>query len=246
MTDPRMTHIDPAEEALFLDFDGTLVDMAPLPEAIHVPPDLVEHLDMLQRMLAGALALVSGRPIAVLDRYLAPLAPVAAGIHGAELRATPHSPIEQMVAPLSPAIIAQMRDLAAREPGAHLEYKRLSVAIHRGDAARIEAGLRHILAAQPEGPRLQQGRNVWEILPGPVSKGEALERIMTLPAFRGRRPVMIGDDVTDLSAFSTARRLGGRALKVAGGLFSAEESAFASPAHVRDWLAERVHVPCDQ
>lgn len=226
--------------ALFLDVDGTLVDIAATPQDVVVPDGLVRLLDALTRQLDGALAIVTGRPIAEIDGFLFPLAPVAAGIHGAELRLAAQGVTQCGTEPIDAAVVEAVRRLGAQEPGTIVEEKTASIAIHYRTAPlaepRIEAALHRILDDGPDHLILCRGRKVLEIVPRHVSKGAALQTLMGLPAFHGRRPIMIGDDVSDQSAFEAANRLGGMGLKVAGGLFEAADADFAGPADVRAWL----------
>ena len=227
--------------ALFLDLDGTLIDIALTPQGVVIPDGLAQLLDDLTRRLGGALAIITGRPIRDVDRFLAPLAPVAAGVHGAEIRRMAHGEIDLTAAPIDPAVVAAVRELAETETGVVVETKHSSVAIHYRLAPqaepRIEAALRRILDDGPDHLILCHGRRVLEIVPKYVSKGSALETLLELPAFRGRQPVMIGDDISDQSAFAAAVRLGGRGLKVAGEHFARSEAFFSGPAEVRGWLA---------
>lgn len=227
--------------ALFLDLDGTLIDIAPTPQGVLIPDDLASLLGDLTRRLGGALAIVSGRPIPDIDRFLAPLAPVAAGVHGAEIRIACHGEIQLTAAPIDPTLIAAVGALAEAEAGVVVETKRASIAVHYRLAPtaepRIEAALQRLLEDSPDHLILCRGRKVFEIVPRHVSKGAALETLLELPAFRGRQPVMIGDDFSDQSAFAAAARLGGCGLKVAGEHFSRAEAFFSGPADVRGWLA---------
>jgi len=208
-----------------------------------VPCGLVSLLGAVTRHLEGALAILTGRPIADVDRFLVPLAPVAAGVHGAEIRTAPGATVELVAEQVDQAIIEAVRRVAQLEHGVVIELKRASIAVHYrlapASETRIEASLRRVLEDAADHLILCQGRKVLEIVPNHVSKGAALETIMRLPQFRGRRPIMIGDDVSDQSAFEAAVRLGGCGLKVAGELFGPTEADFANPAAVRDWLAEK-------
>lgn len=228
-------------DALFLDLDGTVIDIAPTPAGVTIPEDLASHLDRLAQWLGGALAILTGRPIGDVDRLLAPMAPVAAGVHGAELRSLPHGKIVSLTAPIDAEIVHAVQRVAEAHAGVLVELKRASIAVHYRQtpalALPLEAALARILEDGPDHLLLAHGRQVLEIVPRQVSKGSALEAIMCLPAFAGRRPIMIGDDVPDLSAFEAAIRLRGKGLKVAGEQFSEAEADFARPAEVRGWLA---------
>jgi trehalose 6-phosphate phosphatase len=235
-----MLDADATNSALFLDIDGTLIDIAPAPELVRIPPDLAQLIGDLTTALGGALAILTGRPIVDVDRFLAPLAPVAAGVHGAELRMSRGGEVQLTAEPIDPEVIDAVRGVMQAEPGVFVELKRASVAVHyrlAPDAGpRIERALQGVVGSSHDHLILCKGRKVLEIMPRHISKGTALERIAELPAFRGRVPIMIGDDVSDLTAFAAAVRLGGHGLKVAGGQYGAEESAFHDPMEVREWL----------
>jgi trehalose 6-phosphate phosphatase len=226
--------------ALFLDFDGTLVDIAPTPDTVVVPPELPDLLARLTRALGGALAIVSGRPIAQIDRMLAPLRPVVAGGHGAEIRTAPDEPVHGLARPLDPHLAARVCAWAATVPGLLVEPKQASLAIHFRSVPQardlVETKLRGFLAEAP-GHRLLAGRSVWEILPATVAKGAAVDFLMARPPFLGRRPLVVGDDVTDVSAFDAGSRAGGSAARVAGETWPAAVAEFRDPTAVRAFLA---------
>ena len=227
--------------ALFLDLDGTLIDIAPTPADVVVPDSLARLLADATERLNGALAILTGRSIADVDRHLAPLVPVAAGVHGAEIRTAPGHTIETKAAVIDAGTLNAVRDISYREPGTLVEFKGASIAVHYRmipqAEARLEEALQDIVAARSDSLMLCRGRKVLEIVPRHVSKGGALEVLMQLPVFRGKRPIVIGDDISDLSAFAAARRLGGRGYKVAGALFRSADADFTDPTAVRAWLA---------
>lgn len=246
--EPDMNSCEPRTCALFLDLDGTLVEIASAPEGVVAPRRLAEFLGDLTMCLGGALAIISGRPISDVDRILAPLAPSAAGIHGAELRAAPGGPIEYRATAIEANLVANVRRLIDEYPGVLVETKRASIAVHYRQAPSVDAGLEVELRRMLEDDKLDHlilapGRKVLEIVPRHISKGAALEAMMDLPAFRGRRPIMIGDDASDQSAFDAALRLGGIGLKVAGEHFAPDEADFSGPAEVRAWLQHIAEAP---
>jgi trehalose 6-phosphate phosphatase len=226
--------------ALFLDFDGTLVDIAPTPDTVIVPTGLPLLLARLETALDGALAIVSGRPIAAIDRMIAPLRLVVAGGHGAEIRTGPDEPVHTLTRPLDPTLAARAGAWAATVPGLLVEPKPASLAVHfrRVPEARdlVEETLRGFLAEAP-GHRLLAGRAVFEILPKAVSKGAAIDFLLARPPFRGRRPLVVGDDVTDIAAFEAGLRAGGCAARVAGESWTPAQAEFRDPADVRAFLA---------
>lgn len=227
--------------ALFLDFDGTLVEIADSPDAILVPSQLPLLLARLNAALDGAFAIVTGRPVSAIDRFLAPFRPTIAGVHGAEIRTPDGRRIEVAAGPKQRKLIAGVRALCRRHQGVSLEFKPGTVAVHyRANpeaGPQLKAGLQQIVNESPGDLAICSGRMVHEILPSRISKGAAIETLAELPAFRGCRPLVIGDDVTDESAFAAAVRLGGVALKVAGEHFSPEDADFDDPADLRSWLA---------
>ncbi|MBW8271417.1 trehalose-phosphatase [Caldovatus sp. SYSU G05006] len=232
----------PPAAALFLDFDGTLVEIAPVPDAVRVPPGLLPVLDRLARRLEGALAVVSGRPIADLDRFL-PLPIVKVGDHGATLRLGPAAPAIGPNLPLPPpAWRARAADLAARFPGMLLEDKAHGFVLHyrlagpeAGEAAR--ALLSALVAEDPARFTLLSARKAWEVRPRGVSKASAVAALMARPPFAGRVPVFIGDDATDEEGMAAARAAGGLGLRL--------QEAFGTPARLRAWLAAAAGAPAD-
>jgi trehalose 6-phosphate phosphatase len=234
---------NPSACALFLDLDGTLIDIASAPHLVSVPPDLVPLLSELSTRLDGALAIVTGRPVVDVNRFLDPLRLVTAGVHGAQLRMEINGDVLLTVGPMDPVVASAVRKLSDLAPGVVIEPKVYSIAVHYRLAPsfepQIEAALRRIVADSPEHFILCPGRCVIEIVPRHVSKGAALDALMALPAFKGRRPIMIGDDVPDESALAAAVRHGGVGLRVAGEHFQ-DKADFKGPADVRAWLATLV------
>jgi trehalose 6-phosphate phosphatase len=205
--------------ALFLDFDGTLVDLAPQPEAVIVPKGLVPTLSALNAYLGGALALISGRPIEQIDEFLDPLRLPAAGVHGAERRSASGELTLLSTHPLQ-RVEEVASALVAQHPRLRIEAKRGSLALHYRQAPELEAlCVDAIQAAVEESPGLTllRGKMVVEAKPGGASKGRAIEAFMHEPPFAGRSPVFIGDDSTDEVGFATVQRLRGLGVKVGDG-----------------------------
>jgi trehalose 6-phosphate phosphatase len=231
---------NPDGRALFLDIDGTLLEMAPTPDAVCVPPGLLTVLEELAARLGGAVALLTGRCIASADCLFQPLRLVAAGVHGTELRAERGGRISMLAPPLPPAIVAKVEALGGIAKGILIERKGAGMAVHYRHAPdlqrRLAAELRAIGTSCP-GLVVREGRMVLEIGPSGFSKGSALALLQERAPFAGRRPVMIGDDVGDESALSEAERLGGVALRVAGEHFSGATADFDGVRAVRAWLA---------
>ena len=223
--------------ALFLDFDGTLVDIAPRPEAVVVPEGLLDTLRGLEDYLGGAVAVVSGRPIAQIDGFLHPLRLPAAGVHGAERRRADGS-LSFLDTPALDRVEAAAQQLAREHEGLLVERKRGSLALHYRQAPALEALCLAVMedAVQAsEGLALLRGKMVVEAKPSGVSKGHAIEAFLQEPPFAGRTPVFIGDDVTDEVGFATVQRLGGLGVKVGEGA-SVASHRMANPVVMREEL----------
>jgi trehalose 6-phosphate phosphatase len=227
--------------ALFLDFDGTLVDIAPQPDAVIVPSGLIGTLTALNKYLGGALALISGRPIDQIDAYLDPLRLPAAGVHGAERRGADGRMTLLSTHPLQVVEDAAL-SLAARYPQLRVENKRGSIALHYRQAPELEQEcLQSMQAAVEDSPGLTllRGKMVFEAKPGGASKGHAIEAFMQEPPFAGRSPVFVGDDFTDEVGFATVQRLQGLGVKVGEGA-SVAWQRLPSPAAFRYQLQAAV------
>jgi trehalose 6-phosphate phosphatase len=225
--------------ALFLDFDGTLVDIAPQPGAVVVPRGLVDVLGSLAERLGGGLALISGRPIEQMDAFLRPLRLPAAGVHGLERRGADGAVTLLSTHPLQ-HVEEAANSLAARFPQLLVESKRGSVALHYRQAPELgELCLETMQAAVAESPGLTllPGKMVLEAKPGGASKGLAIEAFLKEAPFAGRRPVFIGDDFTDEVGFSLVQRLGGMGVKVGEGA-SVAWHRLPSPAALRAQLQQ--------
>ncbi|HEV2865573.1 MAG TPA: trehalose-phosphatase [Allosphingosinicella sp.] len=224
--------------ALFLDFDGTLVELAESPESIRLSPQLGPLLERLRQRLAGRLAIVSGRSLADLERHV-PLGGIAfSGSHGLELRLADGASL-----PLSlPIGLDEVRDqvsrFAAGAEGLLVEEKPASIALHfrkaPGQAQRVNDFVAAI--AKDRGWSVQGGNMVVELRPHGATKGDALRAFMTEPKFRGARPVFVGDDLTDEHGFEAAAGLGGAGILVGPERKTAALYRLDSVAAVADWL----------
>jgi trehalose 6-phosphate phosphatase len=226
--------------ALFLDVDGTLLELRETPEDVVAPQVVVRLLEHLRSRLDGALALVSGRTIADLDRIFHPLRLPAAGIHGAQLRidnTTSTLAIDR--ATLATALIA-MRRFAHAHPGTHVEDKGAALALHTRRAPEFTAPAFELtaeLADETSGEyRAVAGKRVAELRPANAHKGMAIEAFMADPPFAGRTPIVVGDDLTDADAFYTALAMGGIAIAV-GAKAPAAAFRISDPFECRQWLA---------
>jgi trehalose 6-phosphate phosphatase len=228
--------LDLKQTALLLDFDGTLVDIAATPDAVHVPADLCDALARLLEATGGALALVSGRPIADLDRKFSPLELPIVGGHGAEMRVR-DGDILSAVEPLPSALRERLAEGGRLDPGIVVEDKGYSLGLHYRQAPQCEQALRRHIAAtlaafHGEAVEVLPGKALFEIKRPGVSKGEAVLLLMTHAPFAGRMPVFVGDDVTDESVFAVLPALGGKGYSV-GRHFSGVTGIFDSPDDVR-------------
>lgn len=231
---------NPRACALFLDVDGTLLDLAATPKSVRVPEGLVGILQRLFLAFDGAVAIITGRLISEIDLLLSPLKLTASGVHGAEMRRAPDREIERITAQLPSDLIKSMRKLANDIPGVIAEPKGAGLAVHYRLAPAAErdihAALELSLEKHAGAFELLPGKRLFEIIPAGLSKGTALAALAALPAFRGRTPVMIGDDIGDEAAFAQAEDMQGFALRVAGEYYGAEVSDFTGPRSVVAWL----------
>jgi trehalose 6-phosphate phosphatase len=222
--------------ALLLDLDGTLLDIAPRPDLVVVPPGLLDTLHGLRDRLGGALAIVTGRTADVVDRLLGDGEFALAAEHGGTVRHAPGQALQRADShlPDPPAEwLAATERLAAAHPGAIMERKALGFTLHYRAVPEAGPAFRDALLALLAGSaafELLPGHMLWEVRPRGVDKGTAVRALMAQAPFAGRRPVFIGDDVTDEDGMRVTRAMEGAGLRVA--------PAFGSAGGVRAWLAE--------
>lgn len=243
MVGKQATRLD-QDSALFVDFDGTLADIAPRPDAVTLPAGMVEVLAELRDRLGGALAIVSGRPIAQLDELLAPLQLAAAGVHGAERRSSAGVVTRVYEADLG-HVLARLQALAERRPGLLVESKPGAVALHYRLAPQCEGLARQAMEAalhDAPGMVLMRGKMVIEMKPAEASKGRAIAAFMAEPPFAGRQALFAGDDGTDESGFDVVQSAGGAGIKVGPGATLARHRIH-TPAGLRAWLQAIAHAP---
>jgi trehalose 6-phosphate phosphatase len=241
---PPPPHLRPAEIAVFLDVDGTLLEIEHEPDAVVVPKGLLSVLRALHEATGGALALVSGRPLEQLDHLFAPLRLNAAGLHGLERRNLIAGTTR---AERKPALFDEARDELARfagaRPGVMLEDKGLTLALHyRGAPDQRDSAARavHGLAEASAGALIVlAGKMVFELKPPGVDKGHAIEAFLEEPPFAGRRPVFAGDDVTDEAGFRVVNAAGGLSIRVGtpGERASAAVRCLDDVSTMHAWLA---------
>jgi trehalose 6-phosphate phosphatase len=224
--------------ALFLDLDGTLVEIAETPDAVAVPPDLPPLLARLRTLLGGAVAIVSGRPIRDTDRLLAPFVTASSGEHGAAIR-FPDGTLEEM--PCEAAVPEvwkeKLAERAAKWPGVVLETKPHGVTLHYRLAPERSTEVwelaRSLVRDDDPSFRLLPARMAVEIGIKNTSKARAVEQLMNHAPFRARVPLFVGDDFTDEAGIRAALQFGGAGLRVG-------EAFGGNPAEVRAWLKRGV------
>ena len=229
-----------ADWAWFLDVDGTLIDIAPTPSAIHIPKELPPLLQRLSDVHGGAVALVSGRSLDNLRQLVAPFDPPAAGLHGLEWRDAA-GVIGRVTAPPGlDHIRARLAAEAERFVGLLLEDKGCAVALHYRLAPQLgEHALNAARAAIANHPEygLVAGKMVVEVKPKGADKGGAVEAFMRSAPFAGRRPVFVGDDTTDEDGFAAVNRLGGVSVLVGGLRETQARHRLPDIEACRTWLA---------
>ena len=229
----------PRDAALFIDVDGTLLEIVARPDDVRVDQALLGQLRRIHDGLDGALALLSGRPIEQLSRLFAPLELPMAGLHGVERRAA-DGRVTVLGAPAGAIEQARdaLRELVAAHPGLLLEDKARSLAVHFRRAPALEplvdAACERLAAELGGDFHVQRGLLVREIKPRGADKGTALEEFMAEAPFRDRRPVAIGDDVTDVDAFRAAERRGGYSIAVGDRVRGS--MSLPCPRALRAWL----------
>ena len=229
----------PADAAFFLDVDGTLLEIAEHPDAVSVRPELVETLSALHQSI-GAVALVSGRSLAGLDRIFSPHVFPAAGLHGVERR----DGVGRVIAldtdrERLAAVREKLLHYVAGQPGTLLEDKGSALAIHYREApaaaAATTALAAQLVAELDTGFMLQHGKMVVEIKPSGANKGTAISAFMNEPPFAGLTPVFAGDDTTDEDGFRSVNDMGGISVKVGSGP-SLARWRLQDTRTVLDWL----------
>jgi len=232
-----------AGHALYLDIDGTILDLAPNPEDVEVPVWMVPLLQRLWLKLDGAVAFVSGRSVAAIDTLFRPLRLPTIGVHGGEIRVSGDRIIvdESLAAELQ-AMLPLLHDATAYLPGVRLENKRCAIALHYRSVP--ERGHEVLKLAEMVVARLGAafavlvGKCVVEIRPRHLTKGAGIRRLMEREPFRGRSPIFAGDDVTDEDAFQVVNHMGGISVRVGEAAPTAATYRLSDPDELRRWLLE--------
>jgi trehalose 6-phosphate phosphatase len=229
--------------AVLLDVDGTILDLAPTPLEVVVPPDLTVALERLSKRTGGALAFVSGRPLAELDLFFQPLKLPAIAGHGAELRLADGS-VRRATTFLDPQLKLDLASIADDKPGVVIEDKNYSVAVHYRQAPHLGHAVRDEVAAicarfPSTAIEILPGKSVVEVKQPAFNKGTAVRELMLHEPFRGRRPIFIGDDITDEAAFEVLPDFDGIGFSV-GREIQGIAGMFETPSDVRRWIGEMV------
>ncbi|WEK46790.1 MAG: trehalose-phosphatase [Candidatus Andeanibacterium colombiense] len=224
--------------ALFLDFDGTLIDLAPTPDSITVPVELAHQLERMAARDDGRLALVSGRSAADVSEHLGPASIALAGSHGLERFRADGSAIEPRAAAMPAGIAEVVRDFAEHRPGLAYEPKSHGAALHYRAAPRLQAEAIAFVEqlAAAHGLAVKHGKCVVELAPRGADKAAAVHAFMHEAAFRGALPIFIGDDTTDEDGFRAAEELGGFGIVVGERPSGFARYRLSTPAEVHTWL----------
>ncbi len=229
--------------ALFVDIDGTMLDIALRPDGVVVDDALRAALALLHQRLDGAVAIVSGRPLHDIDALFG-LGTAAAGLHGAQLRG-PHGEIlaKPVVRQSLEAARKRALEVSAEMPGVLIEDKRSAIAVHYRTAPLAEIEVRRaahdMLALAGDGYELLDGKFVIELKPRDANKGTALATLMRMPPFAGRVPWFFGDDVTDEPAFAHVNAHRGISVIVGARRPTLACHALSTPALMRGWLCTK-------
>ena len=230
--------------ALFLDVDGTLLEIAATPELVRVPALLRNTLRLTCERQRGAMALFSGRSLEQLDQLFVPCSFTASGLHGAEVRLPRGSVIRTE---LDPASLDNARRWLSRmrqeNRGLLFEDKGVSLAMHYrlapGLATEVEMIMSELADELGQNFVVRRGKCVYELMPRAFGHRAAIEMLMKEREFAGRTPVFIGDDGFDEEAFQVVNDLGGHSIRVGDLAVTAAKYRFGSVSTVGAWLRDR-------
>ena len=224
--------------SLFLDFDGTLVEIAPRPDAVEVSDRLHHLLTRLASQMPGRLAVISGRSIAQIEGFLGPLPIHISGSHGLEIRRADGSTQVPTRPPSLDRIFQRFHEEAALRPGLIVEEKPFSAALHYRLVPDAEQAVQTLVRdlANETGLHIQPGKMMVELRPAGSDKGMALRTLMEQAPMTGTRPVFVGDDDTDEPAMAAAADLGGAGILVGTPRQTEARYGLDGVAAVLDWL----------
>jgi trehalose 6-phosphate phosphatase len=225
--------------AIFLDLDGTIVELVEHPDAVRVEASTLQLLGRLHEKSGSALAVISGREIALIDLLLRPLVLPAAGVHGLQRRDAAGTVYVQKT-PGIRRVALTLRKVIGEEAGVVIEQKPGAVALHyrlRPELERRCCEIVEEIARRRPDLRIVHGKMVFEILAKGADKGSVIKAFLSEPPFLGRKPIFAGDDVTDESGFSAVNALGGLSIKV-GATNTSAHFAARDVDELRDWLCK--------
>lgn len=218
---PRSLPSVAANTAFFIDFDGTLAAIAPRPDAVVVEPRVIQLLESLSERFGGAVAVVTGRPLEVIDGFLAPLKLPVAAEHGSIRRdASGEVHVDTRSVEAVKGVADRLAPLVEANPGLLLERKQTSVALHYRQRPALAGTCKEAVedaVAGLEGLIILSGKMIFEVRPKGLDKGTAVKTFLDEAPFKGRVPVYVGDDVTDEDAFAAINALGGITIKIDDG-----------------------------
>lgn len=231
--------------ALFLDLDGTLLDLCSRPERVVASREVIQLLPALQHTFDGAVVVMSGRPVRDIDRILFPLQIPCIGLHGGERRSSEGKLSQVTMAPsLLDDVRASLSTISVRR-NVDVEDKAYGFAVHlqsgSGDIDETEAAIAEIAERSDGAFRVLRGRNVIELVPRCASPGRAVRAFLDESPFLGRRPLVFGDDATNTEAFAVASHGNGVAIAV-GDQAPTTFHRVASPRECRFLLSELVNL----
>jgi trehalose 6-phosphate phosphatase len=229
------------DTALFLDIDGTLLEHQPHPDGVVADQELRNLLTAAEERLGGAVAFITGRSVATVDRLFAPLSLPVAGLYGLEHRLRPGDTATLADEPADLAAVADALEEEFRTTdGVYFERKGAVLAIHTRGAPHaldaVRAAADRVLPSLQRGYRIVAGNAGLEFLPVDALKSAAIHRFMAIAPFSGRRPVFIGDDVSDESGFEYVNQIRGVSVRVRPSGETAASFVLPDVASVRDWI----------
>lgn len=224
--------------ALFLDFDGTLVEIAPTPDGIDVPPNIANRLEDLAGRHGGRVALVSGRSLENLAQHIGEAGLARAGSHGAERKRADGRLLGDEPAAIPPEAARAAQAFASAREGVDYEAKRHGAAVHYRSAPALECEVIRfaVETAATHGLVVKRGKCVAELVHRGADKAGAVRAFMGEPPFRGSVPIFVGDDITDEDGFRAASEMGGFGIIVGDRASAFARYRLANPAEVHAWL----------
>ena len=226
--------------SLFLDFDGTLVDIAPSPDEVFVTDELGALLERLFDKLEGRVAILTGRSSANVEELIGSARLAIGGHHGLETRMGGKVISAAERPSVLDSVVDQLRTFEREHPGVIVEEKPLGVALHFRAVPAAEDACRAAIAqaARETGLVVQPGKMVFELRPSGADKGDALQKLAREAPFHRARPVFLGDDLTDEAAFLAARKLGGSGVLIGEARATAANYRLESVADAIEWLSD--------